>query len=282
MDCQIAMEMLAVARPDSDDLEGQDLRSAVQHLDTCPQCRATFQQARLFDHQIGKAMRDVPVPADLKHGLLETLQVERTAASLANASTRDSTADVAQSRTGFSDDKSLPRRWRRRPIQVVVAISVCLMVGLATWLFLGPSGPKMLLEDLRHNAPLEIDQLSEFRGDFDPIRPRNGWRAGGITFGDIRKGLYQNASGKHLMALYRFRFRRGPRSSVDGVLAVVPAEFVVDPPTHPFFDAGDIAYTSAGAITIAWTEGDLVYVCLLPSGQGAVRALESVLAGTPA
>jgi hypothetical protein len=277
------MEMLEVARPESDDLDSRDLQLAAQHLDTCPQCRATFQKTRLFDRQIGQAMRDVPVPADLKYRLLEALQVEATAASLAPAGTRDSTTDDVQSPTDFSNGQLPHSQWRRHPIQVVLALSVCLMVGLATWLHWGPTGPKMLLDDLRHNTPIEIDRLSEFQGDFDPIHPRNGWRAGGIMFSDIRKGRYQNASGKHRMALYRFRFRHGPHSSIEGVLAVVPVRSVVDPPARRFFDAGDVAYTSGGAIvTIAWTEGDLVYVCLVPSGKGAVRALESVLAGTPA
>ena len=71
MDCRTALEILEVARPDSDDVKQTELAWAQAHLDSCPRCEEAFHNRQALDRRIGRLMRDVSLPWNLKHKLLQ-------------------------------------------------------------------------------------------------------------------------------------------------------------------------------------------------------------------
>ena len=74
MDCRSAIELLEVARPDSEDLDDRELASAAAHLEECPQCADQFRKSQVFDRKVGQVLRDVTIPPGLKEKLLKELQ----------------------------------------------------------------------------------------------------------------------------------------------------------------------------------------------------------------
>jgi hypothetical protein len=79
MDCNHARLLLEVAHPIATELDARTTEQLAAHLLSCPQCGVLAESGRLADEQLTKAMRDVPVPVDLKFRLLNRLRKERDA-----------------------------------------------------------------------------------------------------------------------------------------------------------------------------------------------------------
>jgi anti-sigma factor (TIGR02949 family) len=77
MDCKDARLLLAFARPGEKELDHDEAEALRQHLADCPDCAAQAQAESRADEHIGRAMRDVPVPAGLRERLLQKLGDER-------------------------------------------------------------------------------------------------------------------------------------------------------------------------------------------------------------
>lgn len=77
MNCEASRKLMEVCRPDSSDLGDPELRDLAGHLERCPECRALLEANAENDRRLGRAMRDVPVPADLKERLLVALERPR-------------------------------------------------------------------------------------------------------------------------------------------------------------------------------------------------------------
>jgi hypothetical protein len=113
MDCSTARLFLAFSRPKASELEACEAEALNDHLADCAECgslaRAEYQAERL----VGLAMRQVPVPLDLRQRLQRRLQTER--------------------RTWY---KRLPQRHPR--VAAAVAAVLLLAVGLAVYAAIRP------------------------------------------------------------------------------------------------------------------------------------------------
>jgi hypothetical protein len=79
MDCRTARSLLDFARPGCVELQPDDADALERHLSGCPECDALFRQERALDAHIGRAVRDVPVPRDLRDRVMQRLARDRRA-----------------------------------------------------------------------------------------------------------------------------------------------------------------------------------------------------------
>jgi hypothetical protein len=77
MDCKTARLLLDFARPEARELEAEEAAELDRHLDHCPDCHSQAQNERQLDDRLGKAMRQVEVPAGLREQLLARLESSR-------------------------------------------------------------------------------------------------------------------------------------------------------------------------------------------------------------
>src|SRR5262245_31330475 len=77
MDCKTARLLLLFAHPLPAELEAGEAEALESHLAECPECGPLAQAERQSDACLGRALRDVPVPAELRQRLLTHLDAER-------------------------------------------------------------------------------------------------------------------------------------------------------------------------------------------------------------
>src|SRR6516165_7065462 len=77
MDCRTARLLLDYARPHRTELPADEAAPLEAHLASCPDCETLARCERQADDRLGKAMRDVPMPDDLRQRIFERLQTER-------------------------------------------------------------------------------------------------------------------------------------------------------------------------------------------------------------
>jgi len=77
MDCKTARLLLDFARPQASELEAEEAANLERHLDHCPDCHSRASAERQLDACLGKAMRQVDVPAGLREQLLARLDSAR-------------------------------------------------------------------------------------------------------------------------------------------------------------------------------------------------------------
>jgi hypothetical protein len=77
MDCKTARLLLEFARPKASELEAEEAADLQGHLDHCPDCHHQAQMESQLDEWLGKAMRQVEVPAGLREQLLVRLESAR-------------------------------------------------------------------------------------------------------------------------------------------------------------------------------------------------------------
>lgn len=77
MDCKTARTLLDFVRPTTCELEAEEAGALESHLDQCCDCHTLARDERQFDQWLGKAMRQVDVPSDLRGQLLARLEAER-------------------------------------------------------------------------------------------------------------------------------------------------------------------------------------------------------------
>jgi Putative zinc-finger len=105
MECQTVRMLLAFTQRRVESIDGDERKAVEQHLETCPDCAAWAQAEAAFDQALAPAMRDVPVPVQLKTKLLTKLAEQR---------------------------RPSPWRW----VGVSTAAAVLLMLGFGTyWMF---------------------------------------------------------------------------------------------------------------------------------------------------
>src|SRR3954471_2773903 len=80
MECKDARLMLNFPQSGPDAPSGDEADALRDHLGVCPECDAAFRAEARIDAHLGRAMRDVPVPAGLKEQLLKRLEEERAEA----------------------------------------------------------------------------------------------------------------------------------------------------------------------------------------------------------
>ncbi|MEX0716262.1 MAG: hypothetical protein WD066_06745 [Planctomycetaceae bacterium] len=297
MHCRTALEYLECVSPPAaagdapravDAAEPSEMSAARAHLEECPRCRNAFAAIQKRDREIAAAMRDVFVPDDLRDRLFASLSI----APPASASDDVPEAVVEPTLPGESTSRpavaaiATPRR--RRSIRgwaaaVATAIALCVAVGL-WW---GNRGPETFATADWHDEAewtvADIGRLDRFDENFAAFPPA-GW-SGRIEFTDpygIEHPTGSARSGRpHLAAIYAFRLGSGA-SMVSGVVIAIPKSRIADPPTVTRFDPHGGLYPSAGGVTVvAWTEGDLVYVCGVRGGAAQPERLDRALRFDP-
>jgi hypothetical protein len=79
MDCNLARQLQAFARPGVCDLDAADVTDLERHLSSCPDCGPWARIECAFDVAVANAMQDVPVPNDLRARLSIRLLASRRA-----------------------------------------------------------------------------------------------------------------------------------------------------------------------------------------------------------
>ena len=77
MDCRTARLLLEFARPLATELDEGDGEALASHMVECSACASIQGTERKLDESIGRAMRDVPVPPELRSRLVQRLAAQR-------------------------------------------------------------------------------------------------------------------------------------------------------------------------------------------------------------
>lgn len=79
MQCDDARRLLPFVRPGTGELDESERTALDTHLSGCPECSQHYRTESEAETAIGRAVRDVLVPADLRHRLERTLDAARYA-----------------------------------------------------------------------------------------------------------------------------------------------------------------------------------------------------------
>lgn len=279
MDCRRALEILEVANVDSNETSEAAVGAARAHLESCRRCEKTLRGRQKLDLQIADVIRDVKVPSTLKQRLLEAVADEE---AIANERLTDTTVDIDLLRNIDEVKKSSrpSARHGRRGWLAFSLTAACLCVAVG-WLIVRTPAPSLTLADIQEMLPVDAaSKLPNFDGNFAAKPPNRRWEE--LLTSSNAKGLRANANGKHLIAVYKFRFRSKRQSFVHGLLLVIPVDKVIDPPKDRFFAREAVVYLPDGSAAVAWVSDGLLYVCWLPDGGHDLPTLERVLEGAPA
>ena len=278
MDCHTALEILEVVRPDSADRMEPEVVEASDHVENCRLCEDHFLARRHFDRRLGQMMREVPVPPGLKSRLLAELGFPETSP--------DPVADAEPIpvRLAEPDEASVPQGRARRRARMLAFVSSALALTVLVTFFVVRSSqsPAWTLAELRHEARTAFQSFEElpiFNGDFDARLPEHGWESRAISIVEPPRGFPPDLA-RHSAALYYFALRDGRRPPVVGILLVTTKQSVTEPPENPYFNAEGVG--SGPLSTVAWTEGEFVYVCVIDGGGNSLERLERALRLTQA
>ncbi|MDZ4689022.1 MAG: hypothetical protein SH850_28435 [Planctomycetaceae bacterium] len=225
-------------------------RDAEQHLAGCGACRTAWPKRQQWSHRLMHAMQDVTVPV----GLRERLQ----------------SATVAPVRAA-----SRPATDRRRVWWLMsTAVAALLAFGLGWWM---QPLPQLTDQELLAAMQADLAPLPKFSGGFTPQLPESWKRYYGLNRQLVRgfPGADQPAAG--MVALIPFQFQSGDRNqSVRGRLLILRRDQFVGTLPATGFGAATIYYTKSGAYAL-WSEGDRVFVCLVPSGPADLQRFQESL-----
>lgn len=292
MDCRTALEILDAVRPDFADRMEPEVSAASDHIESCRRCEDHFLARRHFDRRLGQVMRDVPVPAGLKSRLLAEVATPRACeeqdatteqpAALAGAVAVTPDAPLASPMPDPPGRRQ--QRGRRRALLLALASTALLLLAAVTFFLARASqAPAWTMAELRHDAGTafqDFDDLPVFDGGFDPRLPEYGWETSrAIAIARQPRG-FPPGTGPHAAALYYFALRDGRPGRVDGILLVTPKQNIAEPPANQRFNAQGVG--SGPVSTVAWTEGEYVYVCVVRGGGDSLERVERALRLTQA
>lgn len=150
MNCDSVREILAVIYPDLRDSDQPAPAAALQHLEQCADCQAFVESRRGFesdatDRELGRAMRNVVVPVDLKSRLLA--QVAATSPAIVPNATDDShSTTIGEPVRPHSPDRSWSRRRITRWLSAVALLLIAF--GGGWWFFQLNQKPQLWVENL--------------------------------------------------------------------------------------------------------------------------------------
>jgi hypothetical protein len=304
MDCRTVLEILdCQGTAAASALEG-DLAVAEAHLTVCGRCREIVQKRRSLDRKIGRVLRAVDVPRGAQEQLIAKLSAMERAESADLRTARNRTdngfapiVQIANSTSGAAADQQVksaapltpgPRRERRWLSRGVVPVAACLAVAAigfygAIWYLT----PRWSLEEIRLQLAridfASLDALRDFKGGAgapaDPTWQKLQWRCEQIA------KAWPDASG-HQFAVYGFVLPGRQRHAIRGLLAAIPRGQMRAPPTDlSLMTAPSSDYLSAQigeSVSVSWTEGDVVYVCLVEGGEDSLTTLKQMLGASAA
>lgn len=292
MDCRQANLMIGRPGRFPEDAHAQAWAALAEHLETCAACDAAFRESDELDAEITAAMTSVAVPEDGADRLLRMLEGLPPADQLPPATglAPDQEAALLAPAPADPRDPRRPRsRSRRRWWALAATITLSVMAAVAMWLT-QPAPPTLTLQTLRELAPVaarDVAALPEFQADetgFEAPLPRVGWSHLRVSLNPHR----WMAPEREPVAIYSFAAppsasARRPRPPVRGALLVIPASALTDPPQATTFSTSDVVYTTREGVhyaTVSWTEGELVYVCMVENQAGSLDTLQQLLTGS--
>jgi hypothetical protein len=274
--------MFEVARSDALDMREPELAEAAAHLAVCPRCRSVLDDRQALDQTIAHVMQDVPVPAGLKEKLLVAVGAPQTCAAVLVAGDEPMSPSPEVPALLPPHNRPQPISRRRWSLIAATAAALCVCVGIGAWQagWFAPS--HLTLDQIRSAATLDVTELRDFDGNFAAEPPGLGWTSSQrLAIALPPRGYTLPGTAHPQLAVFAFRYRTTDGSFVDGALLAVPAARVADPPQPGAFGAGNVEYAHSpdGRFpTVAWTEGDLVYVCVVPeNAAGRLDDLEKEL-----
>jgi hypothetical protein len=135
MDCRTARVLLDFAHPRLAELEASESKALEAHLHECPECGPLAEVESQTDDRLGRAMRYVPVPADLRNRLLTRLNAARGA------------------------------WYRRRGVGLATAAALLLVATLGAWYWLSSHRtvctPEGLAAEHNEQQGMTVDQLED-------------------------------------------------------------------------------------------------------------------------
>lgn len=238
MDRRSLLERLDAVQPNSDDLFRPEMAEARHALRDDPELAEEFAARGRFDAQITAAMRDVAVPAGLRTRLLQHLEAQHIEAE-----------PTAESRNVAAARNDGPRMTRRGLLALVGTMAASLVAGGIYVSGMLDAAKPLALAEIEEAAARFLSGAIEpapFDGQFQPRPPRKGdWSR--LRFEHGQYGLLPSEEG-HRAAAWHFSW-----NGSEGVLIAIPQEFVAVPP--------DTTRDYVGGNTVAWTEGQFVYLC---------------------
>ncbi len=301
MDCQRALDILDCVRPLAAEGSADEMEAANEHLAHCPNCAAIVRGRRQFDRRIGRLMRAVEVPAGGRERLLAVLagapESPDHGSSSQNGSADPSVA-VGTAAVPTGNTQSVRRAGpstlfsRRRILKVAAPAAACAL--LAATAFFGVVWiltPRLSVDDVcRRLAKIdlgELQSLPEFRGqggEGPPTEP--GWQSVDWCCSRVAKQVSATPGGTPF-PVYGFQLRHDRRKVVV-LLAAIPRNRIANPPAAGSLAAASaIGYVTAKngdgeAVTVAWTSGDLIYVCVVQGGADSLELLQRRVETPPA
>ncbi len=127
MDCKTARTLMDFAHPRMAELDAAECKALEAHLQECPECGPLGYFERQLDEHLGRTMRDLSVPTDLRDRLQARLKLARGA------------------------------WYRRRAIGLAAAAALLLVTTLGAWYWLSNNLPAMSAED-------RVQNMEEFQG----------------------------------------------------------------------------------------------------------------------
>ena len=264
MECQTALENLDCVRPDSDDLDLPEMAAARAHLESCDACQEAFAEMQDYDRAVAGVIQHVDVPAHLRSALLDAAP-EKVASVPDSVDAETRTDEVTH--TAFGS--------RRRALAIAVSAACVLMLGVGEWL--RQSQPMQFAEDeLLQRLSLDLSSTKEFDTGFEFSLPATWVGNGRLRVGREFRGIDLDDAAGHDAAVTVFSYAASRNTSIDGILAAIPASRVQPPPNSVSFAQADSRYIKKDGrrpVVAVWQEHDTVYVCLI---LGSAADLEQI------
>lgn len=316
MDRQTALDILESVRPGTADETEPEVQAATEAVRQDRDAAAVLARRQEIDCRIAAAMQDIAVPAAAKARLLaRMLHAEDATPASENAETPCATCAGAEHRTAptplprsSSDnpvpalpvepavlpstavasselteparsDATSPRRNKRRLVaKALAAAAILMLVGLGVFWKQRVSGfgPAITLDQLTRSAPVSVTEPEAFTGRFVPALPStSGWSGSRLSIAAAPQAARIDDTSRQVAA-YQFEIAVGRGRTVTGWIMVAPADRITDPPPADSFQLSSVRYSS-GLASVAWTEGNFVYVCVVRGGEDALQAVEWAL-----
>lgn len=272
MDCQTALEHLDCVRPNSGDLDLPEFAEARAHLAECASCQAEFDNRQQFDSEVSRVAADVAVPASLRMSLLAV--VSDSVAEFA-----ESAADAPQetnSRPAAADRSATLKR-----VRLIVSLSACLLIAAVSAALWRPGPTQLSIATIQGGLNLNLPKVT-FDNAFPVDLPPSWIGHPGLRVSETLSGLDLDDRDGHDGAAAYFAFSVGRAAPIRGVLVAIPVERIDGLPAATAFRRAPVAYPQTGVVSVAWQEGDLVYLCFVPGDTTLLERLQRGMTGTAA
>ncbi len=304
MDCREIQQLLEAVRPDTDDLLLPEITVAEQHLASCLDCQEAFQKISSFDRIFGAAIRNVSLPVGLNQRVLAAVALQsvpsespaigdavenssdfsRTENNVAgDVSAADSNTESVHLTSGESDIVPAPARpvSRRRAMQWIAATSAALLLSVSAFWLWPTKWQQSPIEELLSGFGAQADNLQNpFDKNFAASLPQDGWDSRQLRLeGPFGYTDAVHKSTADLGAIYQFRLMLSPGNTLSGRLLVIPASRISNPPpASSMLEVAAVSSTDGNYSSAAWSEGDLVFICVVDGHAGNFSALQRALA----